>query len=68
MAARKLSGLAWGFTASCAILGVVLVAAERQGDAVYAFVIGALAGIVALIASTRVPRAVEEDTEETARR
>jgi hypothetical protein len=50
------------------ILGIVLVVAERQGDAIYAFVMGAISGIVAIIGATRVPRSAEEDSEEAARR
>ena len=68
MATAKLTGLAWGFTASSLTLGIVLVYAGRQGDAIYAFLIGAVAGIIAVVLTTlqkRLPHAAsEEDPEE----
>jgi hypothetical protein len=75
MAKEKLTGLAWGFMTSCIVVGLVLAYADRQEDALYAFLIGAVAGVVAIIATIASPARVheapappEEEPEEIARR
>ena len=68
----RVTGLAWGFAAASLILGIVLVYAERQGDAIYAFLFGAVAGIIAVVLATLQKRpshtASAEDPEEIPRR
>ena len=59
-----MTGLAWGFTAASITLGIVLVYAERQGDAIYAFFIGAVAGIIAVVLTTLQKRALHTASEE----
>ena len=72
MKTGRVTGLSWGFAAASLILGIVLVYAERQGDAVYAFLIGAVAGIIAVVLTTLqrrpAPTASAEDAEEVPRR